>query len=82
MQSPYPQLWSLPVRVLDPRLTELTDVLTGVDRPSWVVVNGTTLATWGVDDSLAQPVLERDYQLVDTEGDYRVYRVRPFFATP
>jgi len=44
-------------------------------------VNGATLATWGVDDSRAQPVLERDYQLVDTEGDYRVYRVRTSLAS-
>jgi hypothetical protein len=74
--SPYPELWSLPVRVRDPALTELTQILTGRDRPTWVVVNGATLATWGVDDTRAQPVLDREYQLVDTEGDYHVYRER------
>jgi hypothetical protein len=74
--SPYPQLWSLPVRVRDPALTELTQILTGHDRPTWVVVNGATLATWGVDDTRAQPVLDREYRLVDTEGDYHVYRER------
>jgi len=37
MASPYPQLWSLPVRVLDPRLAEFTKVLTPatIARPGW-----------------------------------------------
>jgi hypothetical protein len=76
LTSPYPELWSLPVRVRDPRLSELTRILESSDRPSWVVVDGTSLATWGVDATEAQPVLEREYQWVDTEGDYRIYRLR------
>ena len=76
LTSPYPELWSLPVRVRDPRLSEFTRVLESSDRPTWVVVDGTSLATWGVDASQAQPVLEREYEWVDTEGEYRVYRLR------
>jgi hypothetical protein len=74
LTSPYPELWSLPVRVRDPSLSEFTRILESSDRPSWVVVSGASLATWGVDATAAQPVLEREYQWVDTEGDYRIYR--------
>jgi hypothetical protein len=66
---------SLPVRVRDPHLTDLASVLTGPDRPTWVV-NGDGLGTWGVDASLAQPVLEREYQPVHTDGDWHIYHVR------
>ncbi|WP_341924999.1 GtrA family protein [Nocardioides psychrotolerans] len=76
LTSPYPHLWSLPVRVLDPDLSQFTDVLTGPEPPTWAVVNGTTLATWGVDTSRAQLVFDRLYQLVRLEGDYRVYHLR------
>ncbi|GAW50974.1 MULTISPECIES: hypothetical protein [unclassified Nocardioides] len=76
LTSPYPELWSLPVRVRDPHLAELTRILESSDRPSWVVVDGTSLATWGVDATAADPVLEREYQWVDTEGDLRIYRRR------
>jgi hypothetical protein len=76
LSSPYPELWSLPVRVRDPHLTDFASVLTGPDRPTWVVVHGDSLDTWGVDASHAQPVLERDYQPVHTDGDWHVYRVR------
>ena len=76
LSSPYPELWSLPVRVRDPRLSMFTTVLTGAHRPTWVVVQGTGLATWGVDASTAQPVLDREYRLVDVDGGYRIYRRR------
>ena len=53
LQSPYPDLWSLPVRVRDPRPGELSDVLTGPDRPTWLVVAGRSLGTWGIDGAAA-----------------------------
>ena len=37
MSSPYRQLWSLPMRTLDPDLTELQSVVSGPDRPTWIV---------------------------------------------
>jgi hypothetical protein len=77
MSSPYPELWSLPVRVRDPRLTELREVLDGSARPTWVVVDGTSLATWGVDAAAADAadsVLARHYHLVTRIHDYGVYR--------
>ncbi len=82
LSSPYPQLWSLPVRVLDPHLVAFTRTLRGPDRPTWVVVNGTSLTTWGVDASKAEPVLDRDYRRVKTEGSYVIYRVRVPVSAP
>jgi hypothetical protein len=76
LSSPYPELWSLPVRVRDSRLTQLTQVLSGRSRPTWVIVSGDSLATWGVDPSLAQPVLVRDYRPVQVFGDWHVFHVR------
>jgi len=76
LTSPYPQLWSLPVRVTDPALTQFAAVLAGPDRPSWVVVDGGSLTTWGVDATAAQPILERDYRLVHVIGDWHIYQVR------
>lgn len=40
MTSPYPYLWSLPSRTLDPSLRELRSVLAGPAAPTWVVVRG------------------------------------------
>jgi hypothetical protein len=76
LSSPYPELWSLPVRVRDPRLDQLTRVLRSTGRPTWVVVDGDSLDTWGVDATRAQPVLERDYRLVQVDGDWHVYHDR------
>jgi hypothetical protein len=76
LPSPYPELWSLPVRVRDPRLRMFTAVLAGPQRPTWVVVSGKGLATWGVDPSTAQPVLDREYRLVDVAGTFHIYRRR------
>ena len=40
LQSPYPYLWSLPARTLDPRFHTLRAVLSGPDAPTWFVVRG------------------------------------------
>jgi hypothetical protein len=76
LRSPYDELWSLPVRVRDPRLTDFRHVLAGPDAPTWVVVRGTSLATWGVDATAAERVLERRYRRQTTIGDYVIYRMR------
>ncbi|WP_028645403.1 hypothetical protein [Nocardioides sp. URHA0020] len=76
LTSPYQQLWSLPVRVLDPNLTEFTHAISGPHAPTWAVVNGTSLATWGVNTSRAQPVFDRQYRLVEVARDYFVYHLR------
>jgi hypothetical protein len=37
MASPYPYLWSLPMRALDPDLTDLRALVTGPAPPTWLV---------------------------------------------
>jgi hypothetical protein len=82
LPSPYPQLWSLPVRVRDPRLSTLTGVLAGPDAPTWLVVDGDGLATWGVDADRAQAVVDARYREVDAEGSWHVLRLRPLRDAP
>ena len=80
LQSPYPQLWSLPVRVRDPHLTQFAGVLDGVGRPTWVVTihdtPGTSLTTWGVDPTAGQAALDANYRVVATVNGHLVYRAR------
>jgi hypothetical protein len=37
LRSPYPYLWSLPMRALDPDLTRFRALVDGSDAPTWVV---------------------------------------------
>lgn len=76
LHSPYRELWSLPVRVRDPELRELTRVLRGPDRPTWFVVGGPDLTSWGIDASRAQPVLDARYIEEEQIGRWRIFRVR------
>ncbi|GAA1972520.1 hypothetical protein GCM10009798_37100 [Nocardioides panacihumi] len=73
LHSPYEYIWSLPVRVRDPKLTELTGVLSGPHHPTWVVVSGASLDTWGVDATSAQQVLDARYRLVGVVGQWRFF---------
>lgn len=75
LRSPYPDLWSLPVRVRDPRLERFAALLAGPDRPEWLIVVGGSLATWGVDSTAADPFVDRFYDLQAVTGGYRIYRV-------
>jgi hypothetical protein len=75
LRSPYALLWSLAVRVRDPDLDHLRHVLSGPHAPTWVVVSGSSLATWGVDATSAQAVLEQRYRPAATFGDYVVWRL-------
>ncbi len=63
MTSPYPYLWSLPVRTLDPKLHDLATVLEGPDRPTWFV-DWSGLQSWGVDPSRLLVVLDERYREV------------------
>lgn len=60
MSSPYPYLWSLPVRTLDPDLTRLSEVMAGDDRPEWFV-DWSGVRSWGVDPTRIQLQLSRSY---------------------
>lgn len=48
LRSPYEHLWSLPVRVLDPDLDQLTAVLASDDAPTWLV-EAVDPHAWGLD---------------------------------
>ena len=61
LSSPYPYLWSLPVRVRDPGLRLLDRVLRGEAAPTWIVRHGSSLASWGIDADRADQVLGRRY---------------------
>lgn len=75
-QSPYPYLWSLPMRTLDPGLEDLEAVLTGGTMPTWFV-EATFISTWS--ELGTRPIessLLRKYELVGTACDrYRIYHL-------
>ncbi len=76
LPSPYQHLWSLSARVRDPRLDELGALLRGPDAPHWAVVDGDSLATWGIDAHTAQLVLDNRYREVTSDGDWHVFEHR------
>jgi hypothetical protein len=76
LQSPYEYLWSLTARVRDPKLAEFGRLLAGPDAPRWVVVSGDSLATWGIDSTRAQPVLDSRYRAVTSAGNWHVFERR------
>jgi hypothetical protein len=83
LHSPYEQLWSLPVRVRDSHLHDLGRVLASPERPTFVVTDGEgTLAGWGIDDSLTEPVFQRFYRRVADLGDRQVFELRTRAAEP
>ncbi len=73
LESPYPYLWSLPVRVRDPELEELAEVLAGPDAPTWLVSSGPALASWGIEGDAAEQLLETRYDLAVDLGRFSVY---------
>jgi hypothetical protein len=75
VRSPYEYLWSLPVRVRDPDLTELSRIMRGPDRPTWMIVQADTLDTWAIHPDTAQELLDRDYRLVGVVGPWRFFHV-------
>ena len=76
LHTPYPQLWSLPVRVRDPHLAAFAQVLAGPDAPRWVVVGGKSIASWGLDSTRAQQYLEQHYTDQVRYGDLHVWEHR------
>lgn len=73
LESPYPYLWSLPVRVRDPELQELAEVLAGPEPPTWLVVSGATLGSWGIDDEAVEAYVEARYSLAAHAGRFTIY---------
>ena len=75
-RSPYPHLWSLPMRTLDPGLVDLGAVLTGNDPPTWFI-EASFINTWS--ELGTRPIersLIRKYQFIATAcGRYRIYHL-------
>jgi hypothetical protein len=66
MTSPYPFMWSLLVRTLDPDLDLLVETLRGPEAPTWVVVYS-DIDSWGLDfDGELREVLHERYDEVGT----------------
>lgn len=62
--TPYPYLWSLPMRTLDPRQERLRRVLAGPDAPTWIV-QVSALNSWRIDESgLLRELIEARYDRV------------------
>ena len=75
LRSPYPDLWSLPVRVHDPELHDLTALLgrAPTGRPG-SSSPARSLGTWGIDATAANRVLADHYDAGATTGDWTIYR--------
>jgi hypothetical protein len=66
MTSPYPFMWSLLTRTLDPDLELLMDTIEGPEAPTWVVI-WTDVDTWGLDaDGALREALQERYDEVGT----------------
>ncbi|MBR7744708.1 hypothetical protein KC207_15530 [Phycicoccus sp. BSK3Z-2] len=76
LPSPYPYLWSVPGRVLDPTAQELADLMRGPDAPTWFVL-AYDLDTAGTPaPRTVGPVLEERYVEIGTGcGGMPVYRL-------
>lgn len=72
LPTPYPYLWSLPMRTLDPEQQRLERLLDGPSRPTWfVVLNG--LNSWDIDDDgRLRSLIERHYGPAATICGYDV----------
>ena len=73
LQSPYPQLWSLPVKVRDPHLRHFARVLQGPARPTWIVSFHPRLGTWGKDTSAAEAALRQHYTRVASLSGFLIF---------
>jgi hypothetical protein len=72
LKSPYPYLWYLPARTLDPHLSLLEATLQGAHAPTWFVSwSGTGLH--GVDTSTLTSILAQDYHRVGDLNGSVVY---------
>jgi hypothetical protein len=76
VSSPYPYLWSLPMRTRDPGLDELRSVLTGSTPPTWFVEASDINAWSELGTRPFESSLIRKYVFVVTACDrYRIYHL-------
>jgi hypothetical protein len=72
LPSPYQQLWSLPIKTLDPQLTGLDTVLSGPSAPTWLVVSH-SVSSWGLDTVRTQALISTDYHSVAQVDGQTIY---------
>lgn len=72
LASPYPYLWSLPLKTLDPHLHLLDHVLTGPHAPTWFV-SYARLSSWGVDSAPTVQLVRQHYHRVAVIEGHTVY---------
>jgi hypothetical protein len=77
MTSPYPYLWSLPSRTLDPHMTLLRSILAGPEAPTWIVVRGSG-TMHRLDDSGVRSLIEERYHVVGSICGRLIYLQRGF----
>jgi hypothetical protein len=72
LPSPYPYLWSLPARTLDPGLDGLRSLLSGPLAPTWLVVRGPATVSL-LDPTHGQQTLLSHYHLVANICSHPIY---------
>lgn len=77
LDSPYPHLWSLPMRTMDPDLADLHDLLAGGQAPEWFATV-VPLSAWdGLGRrALGDVVAQRYVRVGGVCGDHPLYRLR------
>jgi len=81
LAAPYPYLWSLPMRTLDPELEQLQDLLTGPDAPTWVVMQAPGYSWNHLADAI-RPALDHRYTVHDQTCDGRNVYLRADVERP
>jgi len=82
MTSPYPYLWSLLTRTLDPDLDLLRKTLRGPEAPTWIIERY-DINSWGLDESGELEALITDrYAWVGKPCGVDVYLLRSQSRTP
>jgi hypothetical protein len=73
LSSPYPYLWSVPMRTLDPAQDRLRATVAGQRAPTWIV-EVTGFNAWGIDEgSRLRHLLDQRYRVVAEICDHPVW---------
>lgn len=76
LDSPYPYLWSLPIRTLDPHLAQMRATIQGPDAPEWIVQRS-GLNRWSIDsDHRLRDLLRRRYDAVGAVCGGRIWLLK------
>ncbi|MQW76009.1 hypothetical protein GHK92_08990 [Nocardioides sp. dk4132] len=85
LDSPYEQLWSLPMRTLDPDLADLRALVSGPDAPTWLI-EWFPFTAWNQEaGELLRRDVEERYVPEETrcgEGDATIWRLRDVERPP